>query len=185
MNSLLVLLCLWGNGPEAAAPRQFTWRLSPANLTLPGMTPADFKAQCKLAGEYWSYYANVRITEALPGKPANWVIVTGYKPGAWGTYSGGRITVSTWPPNMRAWAKMSPVQKQQHLRSLIHHEMAHGMGCPSWCQTPTQQRAWLKKRYGPPQPKGVVAPPDVQPLPPVPKRPGLLQRLFQRRTAKE
>ena len=165
----------------ASLPRQATWRLSPANLTLPGISPADFKANVKLGGEVWSYYANVRITETLLGKPPTWLIVKGYKPGTWGTYSAGRITYSTWGPSLAAFAKMSPVEKAQHVRSLAHHEIGHGLGCPGWCQTPTQQRAWLVQRWGPPAVKGAV-PEEIQPLPPVPRwrERGPLRRITNR-----
>jgi hypothetical protein len=154
--------------PATSPPRQATWRLSPANLSLTGISATDFKTNVRLGGEVWSYYANVRITEALPGKPQTWLIVKGYKPGTWGTYSPGRITYSTWGPSLAAFAKMSPVEKTQHVRALAHHEMGHGLGCPGWCQTPTQQRAWLVQRYGPPAIKGEV-PDEIQPLPPVPR----------------
>ena len=178
--SLLSFPCISpSQEPATSLPRQATWRLSPANLTLPGIPASDFKTNVRLGGEVWSYYANVRITEALPGKPQTWLIVKGYKPGTWGTYSPGRITYSTWGPSLAAFAKMSPVEKTQHVRALAHHEMGHGLGCPGWCQTPTQQRAWLVQRYGPPAVKGVV-PEEIQPLPPVPRwrERGPLRRLF-------
>jgi len=174
--SLLSFQCTsFSQEPETSLPRLATWRLSNATLTLPGIPASDFKANVRLGGEYWSYYANVRITEALPGKPQTWLIVKGYKPGTWGTYSAGRITYSTWGPSLAAFAKMSPIEKTQHIRALAHHEMGHGLGCPGWCQTPTQQRAWLVQRYGPPAVKGAV-PEEIQPLPPRPK-PGWLYPL--------
>ncbi len=161
-------------------PRPFTWRLSPANLTLPGISAMDFKTNVRIGGEQWNHFANVRITEALPGKPQTWIIVKGYKPGTWGTYSPGRITYSTWGPSAAAFAKMSPVEKAQFVRALAHHEMGHGLGAPGWCQTPAQQRAYLRAKWGPPAVKGAV-PDEIQPLPPVPRwrERGPLRRLLR------
>jgi hypothetical protein len=186
MNAILLALCLCGSSPEASLPHVFTWRIQPATVTVPGMTPADFKAKVKKAGEDWSYYANVKIQEAAPGKPPTWIIVLGYKPGTWGTYSPGRITVSTWGPSWKAWAAMTPVQRGQQVGSLIYHESGHGMGCPNWCQTPDQQRAYLKAKWGPPPKRAIGVPDEYQLLPPAPRwrdRAPLLRRLGNARSA--
>ncbi len=185
--SLISFPCvLCSQETTASLPRPFTWRLSPANLTLPGISPADFKTNVRIGGEQWNYFANVRITEALPGKPQTWIIVKGYKPGTWGTYSPGRITYSTWGPSLAAFAKMTAIEKAQHVRALAHHEIGHALGCPSWCQSPTQQRAYLVKKWGPPQVKGMV-PEEIQPLPPEPRwrlrDRGPLRRLIHRLSA--
>ncbi len=161
--------------PTASLPRQSTWRLSPTNLTLPGISPADFKTNVRIGGEQWSYFANVRITEALPGKPATWIVRKGYVYGDWGDYHPGLITYSTWWHTLQDIAAMTPIQRQQCVRSLFFHEAAHGMGCPWWCNTPDQMKAYLRAKYGPPVVKGAV-PEKIQPLPPRPK-PGRLYPL--------
>ncbi len=171
--SLLSFPCvLRSQETMTSPPRPFTWRLSPANLTLPGISAIDFKTNVRIGGEQWSYFANVKITEALPGKPATWTVRKGYVYGDWGYYHPGLITYSTWWHTLQDIAAMTPIQRQQYVRALFFHEAAHGMGCPWWCNTPDQMKAYLRAKYGPPAVRGVV-PEEIQPLPPRPK-PGRL-----------
>jgi hypothetical protein len=125
-----------------------------ADFYWPGYSLSQWKAGARAAGDYWESQAAVRFKEVPDAKYPRFTfrIVTRNRPGVWGLWSPPDLIVSTWPPNLREWSKLTPERKDHFARSLIWQEEFHVLGGPQkvHLQGPQAMIAWARARYGPP-----------------------------------
>jgi hypothetical protein len=143
---------------------QLTYKFGQFNW--PGRTLAQWKAAAKKASDEWAKRADIRFLEVPNAKPRMYTfdITTRSLPGKAGLWQPGHLIVSTYPPQVAAWRRLSPYLQEHYMWYLIWEEEFHALGGPQsvHLRGPNAMIAWVQQRWPLPPGNAAAAPGAIE-----------------------